>query len=437
MLPYISHLALTSFHPFRSRDSSRSDPPGRSRAIDLLRGVAILLVLGCHFVIPPASAGFLASVAQLWHQIGWAGVDLFFVLSGFLVSGLLFAEFQRKGRVDTGRFLVRRGFKIWSPYFAYLAFLTALLGWQHWRGQVGVDWTSIWPNLLHVQNYFGSPRVHTWSLAVEEHFYLIAAGVAAVGLTNRRVRFVRRYFPAAALASLVLVAAVRQVRFASGGSGSVNLFATHLRFDGLLIGSLLAYLTHFEPACLHWCHRRPWPTLAFGSVLVLPTLLLTPDFSASTAGVGLTVMHAGFALIMLGALGLEQGVAYQRRLFVSAPGRVLANIGFFSYGIYLWHVDFAQTPMKKIGLWAAGSSVPGWSVWLIVTATYVCMAVCIGAVMSRLIEMPALAVRDRFFPSNVTTAVPAVPVAALPDGLAPSPQLGAAIASVRNALIRS
>src|SRR2546421_454717 len=102
----------------------------RSRAIDALRAVAILLVIGCHFAVAPASAGTFAPVAEAWYRVGWAGVDLFFVLSGFLVSGLLLGEFRRRGRVDVPRFLIRRGLKIWPLYFAYLGFLVVWLAWK-------------------------------------------------------------------------------------------------------------------------------------------------------------------------------------------------------------------------------------------------------------------------------------------------------------------
>src|SRR5437868_12447023 len=68
----------------------------RSLALDMLRGIAILLVLGFHYVVAPAESGWLRSLASAWTRIGWSGVDLFFVLSGFLVSGLLFSEFQQR-----------------------------------------------------------------------------------------------------------------------------------------------------------------------------------------------------------------------------------------------------------------------------------------------------------------------------------------------------
>src|SRR5689334_22927959 len=113
-------LPLDSLRPSRLRDALAYRHRNRSLQIDMLRGIAILLVLGAHYVVVPSDLGVFQPLADAWRRIGWAGVDLFFVLSGFLVSGLLFAEYQKKQNVDVRRFVIRRGFKIWPPYFACL-----------------------------------------------------------------------------------------------------------------------------------------------------------------------------------------------------------------------------------------------------------------------------------------------------------------------------
>ena len=102
---------------------------GRLPQLDLLRGVAILLVLGHHGAVLPDKAGMLRPVAMLWHRLGWTGVDLFFVLSGYLIGGLLLAEIRASGRLAVGRFLARRAFKIWPGFFAYLAFISVTMAW--------------------------------------------------------------------------------------------------------------------------------------------------------------------------------------------------------------------------------------------------------------------------------------------------------------------
>src|SRR6266536_4891341 len=133
----------------------------RNRNLDALRAVAILLVLGRHF-------GYF----RLWDQVGWAGVDLFFVLSGFLISGLLFAEWKQRGSIGIARFYVRRGLKIYPAFYAFLA-MTAVAG-SVWPGFTPAPLTRAHAlaEMLFLQSYWMGIWGHTWSLAVEEHFYI-------------------------------------------------------------------------------------------------------------------------------------------------------------------------------------------------------------------------------------------------------------------------
>lgn len=140
--------------------------------LDFLRGCAVLLVMGHHGFVEPARAGAFLWPAFVWWRLSNSGVDLFFVLSGFLIGGLLFQEWKRSGDIDIKRFLIRRGFKIWPSYFVYVF---VAIFWH----VVASTWgdplrglTFMLPNLLHLQNYLITPITHTWSLSVEEHFYL-------------------------------------------------------------------------------------------------------------------------------------------------------------------------------------------------------------------------------------------------------------------------
>ena len=155
--------------------------PGSSRnlQLDVLRGVAVLLVFGRHLELPEPD-GLAGIAARVWFRIGWLGVDLFFVLSGFLIGGLLLTEHARHGRIDVGRFLIRRGLKIYPAYLVFIGYLVCMpLLKVALRGDdpvpvLAAQWQLYWPNLLFLQNYIGTnPAGHTWTLAVEEHFYLL------------------------------------------------------------------------------------------------------------------------------------------------------------------------------------------------------------------------------------------------------------------------
>ncbi|HEY4761254.1 MAG TPA: acyltransferase [Thermoguttaceae bacterium] len=125
----------------------------RILALDVIRAVAILLVLGRHACWPSTSGPI-----GYWAENGWLGVDLFFVLSGFLVSGLLFKN------PSPLVFYYRRGFKIYPSYWALLL-VTAFI--------TNVPATQYITDFLFFQSYTEPIWAHTWSLAVEEHFYFI------------------------------------------------------------------------------------------------------------------------------------------------------------------------------------------------------------------------------------------------------------------------
>ena len=124
------------------------DPRKRVFALDVLRGVAILLVLPSHHVPLNGEIGWLNHVNDFFERFGWTGVDLFFVLSGFLIGGLLFREVKQTGRLDARRFLTRRALKLWPAYFALIAWATFKAIRHH-----DFRFSDLWPSLLQIQNY--------------------------------------------------------------------------------------------------------------------------------------------------------------------------------------------------------------------------------------------------------------------------------------------
>src|SRR5947209_325993 len=145
-------------------------PQKRDIRLDVLRGIAVLLVLCNHFPVDASRAGILSRLAGPLQRFGWTGVDLFFVLSGFLVGGLLIKEMNQRGTMQVGRFWIRRGFKIWPSYYLFLLFIWSQVTLQLDKRQ------TLAPAFLFLQNYIAPrlcPRGHLWTLAIEEHFYLV------------------------------------------------------------------------------------------------------------------------------------------------------------------------------------------------------------------------------------------------------------------------
>src|SRR3954453_3035547 len=152
----------------RGHRASAPAAPSRTRRLDLdvVRGLAIVLALGWHFSGP---TGNVVLDALQWpgKQFGWAGVDLFFVLSGFLMGRLVLGEYRRTGTFDGRRFTIRRVLKLWPVLYLFLAVQSAA-GPESWT-------TFLWQNALQIQNYAGTSPRHLWSRALEEHFYLVLA----------------------------------------------------------------------------------------------------------------------------------------------------------------------------------------------------------------------------------------------------------------------
>src|SRR4051795_6289335 len=133
--------------PERTRTADASGAGSRRLDLDVVRGCAILLALGWHFSQRPSGNPVLDALQWPGRTFGWAGVDLFFVLSGFLVGQLVFKEHQRTGRFDGWRFTVRRALKLWPVLYVFLA-VQVISG-------APLD-SFLWQTALHVQNYAGT-----------------------------------------------------------------------------------------------------------------------------------------------------------------------------------------------------------------------------------------------------------------------------------------
>jgi peptidoglycan/LPS O-acetylase OafA/YrhL len=336
----------------------------------------------CRHMTPEASTPWLRALMGG----GWAGVDLFFVLSGFLVSGLLFREYGKDGSIDYARFFWRRGLKI------YPAFLALVLLYGIFEYRIGRSFTlkGLIGELLFVQNYYASLWNHTWSLAVEEHFYLIV-GLGITFLSRRRQM---DRVPTFAVGVLVVCLLWRCLDV--GLFGEINNFATHLRMDSLMFGVLLSYHYHTHPERLAAFFARWRMVLVLAALVSLVSLAIYPFGHPFWETVGYSMLYLAFGILLLWILGMSA------RMGEHAAFRLLAFIGAHSYSIYLWHM-FVKRSFSYLRK-AAGIDLP-WSVELL---SYVAVSVLFGIIMAKLVEVPVLRVRDRYFPSR-TGSSPAQP----------------------------
>jgi peptidoglycan/LPS O-acetylase OafA/YrhL len=350
----------------------------RIASIDFLRGIAILWVLMAHHPCSPFLLG----------KIGWSGVDLFFVLSGFLVSGLLFKEYKDKKVISIRHFLIRRGFKIYPMFYAFFGFTL----FAQTYGGISFTLKGLIGELFFLQNYVGLMTGHTWSMAVEEHFYL-GLPVLLWWLIKQHPNL-ENPFQLIPLLCVVVGCVCLGLRIYTfiyfPYSFTTHHYPTHLRIDSLFFGVFVAYLFHFQHEKLSaWMQRNHWFCLII-SLLLLSPMLVWRFYEPLMNTIGFTWVYVGYGGLLLyflyhvhpekcwiGVRWIFQGVAW---------------IGYFSYGIYLWHFA-VQYHGSKVAVWLW--NVPEYSMttfWV-----YILGSILMGIVMSILIERPFLRLRNQMY----------------------------------------
>ncbi|HEV3271305.1 MAG TPA: acyltransferase [Candidatus Methylacidiphilales bacterium] len=355
---------------------------------DSLRCAAVLLVIFHHS--PDISSELPFGISTLFsqiHLIGWVGVDLFFVLSGFLVSGLLFDEYDATGTLDIRRFLIRRGFKI-IPAFYVLTAVTAL---YQFCFQGGVFKRFLLDDLCFLQSYLPGSWPHAWTLAVEVHFYITLALLLAY-LSRRGTATWLKPLPWILGGILAVDFLVRMVHFGSAVT-DINIQKTHLHLDVLAAGVLLRYLYNYHPEALVILERRKLYWICGSLILLYPSELL----------------HVPHPFYMTALLPTFNWIAFFVILFqatlIPFPGSVAMKwlvgpfdyLGKHSYSIYLWHI-----PIK---IWIIDRFIPepGW----LNVLCFFAGSLIVGTFFSEVLEMPVLHLRNRLFPSKSQRRRPA------------------------------
>ena len=311
----------------------------RFPALDGVRALAILLVFADHFG-GGAHGGRVLQMINIVRQRGWVGVDLFFVLSGFLITGILFDT--RSDSHFFKRFFARRSLRIFPVFYltaVVLLLLTPIFHYQ-WRAKQAFF-------LLYIGNFFGNADFslydvvspthpgakimigHLWSLCVEEQFYLLWP--LAVWLVRDRIKLL---WAALGLSALALALRVVTVSLLSNQQAEGWIIRTlPFRMDALLLGGAMALLLR-GPHADRW-QRRAKGVFLVSLALLIGLMALSPAYDSPW------LLTVGLTLIALASAGLigtalrHGGPAY--RVFHLAPMRVL---GRYSYGFYIFHMLF-------------------------------------------------------------------------------------------------
>jgi len=355
----------------------------RLQSLDFLRAIAIVLVIFRHKYLYDFTV-----------TLGWIGVDLFFVLSGFLVSGLLFREYKKHGNFKAKLFLIRRGFKIYPIY--YLSFLFYL---PYLFSKNSFNLNAIFNDLIFIQNYtngWGYVYAASWSLAVEEHFYFSLCLVFSLIL---------KYFPSVLIPlskklnlfekglilCLLMCLLFRVLFIYNNPEDVVRAFTmSHLRMDSLLFGVFISYWYYFKNEKIKaWFFRNKsiLAIVAFGFLIFTPFIEPLTSFYVKT--IGFTMLYLSFGILLLFALFDKVLFSDLTKLIGAKSMKFICNIGFSSYSIYVIHTLVIYL-IAKLNIEYRYLS------FLLVLG----LSIFAGILLTRTIESYFLRIRDRFYKSR-------------------------------------
>jgi peptidoglycan/LPS O-acetylase OafA/YrhL len=321
--------------PLRLAVDPRFQDRERQPGLDLLRALAIIVVVIYH------AALFGFKLPGRVDRFGWIGVDLFFVLSGYLIGGQLLAPLARDQRIHLGRFFARRALRIMPAYFAVLAIYFLLPSWREYPEMS----QPLWKFLLSIQNvalHGGTAFSHAWSLAVEDQFYLCLPFI---------LLFVNRWPRSAIIIPCVMVFGGILLRtflawqnpatdfgVSFRGFQSWIYYPTWTRLDPLVFGVALAAIEKFRP---QWwkglMNCAPWLWLPGVALIAFGLYLGEGDYLSVAAAIW------QFPLIALGMAALLICALSPRLLFrrVAIPGAAfIASIAYSAYLIQKLVIHF-------------------------------------------------------------------------------------------------
>jgi peptidoglycan/LPS O-acetylase OafA/YrhL len=303
----------------------------RIPSLDGLRAISIGLVLlghlaGTQFFPLSEAIGYHLNLAEL-------GVRVFFVISGFLITGLLLDEIDRRGRISLGHFYFRRTLRIFPPYYAYL-FAVLLAGAL---GYIQLSPHDALRTLTYTSNYYPERSWyvgHTWSLSVEEQFYLLWPFILVVAGVKRGL-----WIAAAAVVAFPVARFVEWNFLPSTHSGIGVRFETIA--DAIAIGCVLAGLRS-------WLHTSPLYMRAIGSpwFLAVPVAGIAAnmlhDHPQVSFAVGMTAANVCVALVIDWCVTFHDGRI--GRVLNTAP---MVFVGWLSYSLYLWQQPFLDDKTRS------------------------------------------------------------------------------------------
>jgi peptidoglycan/LPS O-acetylase OafA/YrhL len=361
----------------------------RANGLDTLRAAAITLVFMNHYM------AFVSGTATFgWASVvGWTGVDLFFVLSGYLIANQIFAGLARGATLSVGSFYARRALRTLPAFWLVLALyflFPAVMG--------GNPPPPLWRFLTFTQNIGlqgGTAFSHAWSLCVEEQFYLVLPLMLAIGAQCGFGRSQGWTLLSALLLVGVGSRVILWLDYAVNNSGYYPhiYYSTLCRFDEFLPGIAVAMLKNFHRPLWERITRHGQHVLAIGAITTMALLYFVCRFyridgygyTFFLTAAGYSLLAMAFALLVTAALSPNSWL-YRVRI----PGAY--QIALWSYSIYLSHKAVMMILQRLLQ--------PSHVTPLVLIAVIAIASVAVGALLYWLVESPFMAIRARRFPST-------------------------------------
>lgn len=366
--------------------------------LDGLRFWAFLLVFVHHL---PSSAQALKQFPMLstWtiflNVFGWIGVDLFLVLSAFLITTLLLQEQKREGKISLKDFYVRRSLRIWPLYyfmlllgfvvFPFFGFFQADIGSVGYQKMVS---SHLIPNLTFLGNFsagfFGyvpsQALSHMWTISLEEQFYILwPALLVLVGPFDRKLTIV--------LVGLLLFTILMRFYFVGSPINHPMVWTNLItRLDPFVLGSALAiYRSRVS------CTGKYGLLKAVTGILLIYAMTRFPNITSQSMHVTWQYLSVaiGFTFLIDSALGSQGRIA-----FVFLMNKPIVRLGKLGYGLYVFHligIKLAEVAIKSAGI----VSSPFWS-WLTLATLALTITIVLAWASYQLIELPFLRLKERY-----------------------------------------
>ena len=367
-----------------------TETTSRILELDGLRGIAILMVLAFH-IFPVAeqfsNQGFTAWISKL-SSMGWAGVDVFFVLSGFLITSILIREKNHPHYFRN--FYTRRVLRIMPVYYLLITILFVVNFLAGWIDIKTVLKSAAWfytftGNWLYAFNDVrGFYFEHLWSIAIEEQFYLVWPIIV--------LRYEPKKISKIGIATMLfaLLTRVVLVFFSKDYGNTFPYYATISRLDGLMLGSMIA--TGFQTGLISQFPKNAAKFLIISLAIICTCIVYKPDALLWNNELMLTVGFSALALLAGALIIIAQtwNEAHFLRRFFRFP--VLLFLGKYSYALYLFHWPVLFLIMN---LFLKISSV-GFIPWLVFSLACFFVTIGLSFISWNILEYPILELKRYF-----------------------------------------